>query len=211
VNACARENAIAMSSSWHTNSGVAVPPEGSGGHAATKWYALAVKPRHEKSVHRLLQAKNQETFLPLYGKHHRYARREKVFHLPWFPGYLFCRFNLEMSRPVITTPGVIRVLGTGRGATPVDDSEIASLKLAAQAQTAVAPWPFLQGGERIRISEGALAGMEGTVIHVKNEPRIILSVTLLQRSVLLEIDRHMVTQPLAAAVAGQLTVSSVAV
>jgi len=159
-----------------------------------KWYALAVKPRHEKSVHRMLEMKAQETFLPLYRNSHRYARREKVFHLPWFPGYVFCKFNLATCRPVITTPGVIRVLGAGGEATPIDDSEIASMQLAVKARTPVEPWPFLKAGERIRIAEGALAGVEGILIQVKQEPRIILSVSLLQRSVLLEIDREMVAR-----------------
>ena len=159
-----------------------------------RWYALAVKPRHEKSVHRILGIKEQDSFLPLYGKNHRYARREKVFHLPWFPGYVFCRFSLGACRPVITTPGVIRVLGSGGDAIPIDDSEIASIKLAINARTPVEPWPFLQAGERVRITEGALAGVEGTLIQVKQEPRIVLSVALLQRSVLLEIDRTLITR-----------------
>ena len=183
-----------MSESCHTHASRAAIEEGLSLHNSQKWYALAVKPRHEKSVHRMLEIKQQETFLPLYERNHRYARREKVFHLPWFPGYVFCRFSLKMCRPVITTPGVIRVLGPGGEPTAIDDSEINSMKLAVKAQTPIEPWPFLQTGERIRITEGALAGMEGTLIQVKHEPRIVLSVSLLQRSVLLEIDREMVAR-----------------
>jgi len=165
-----------------------------------RWYALAVKPRHEKSVHRILETKQHEAFLPLYVKKHRYARREKSFQLPWFPGYVFCRFNLASCLPVVTTPGVIRVLGGHGKPTPIDESEVASLKLAVDAQTPIEPWPFLQAGQRIRIIKGALAGMEGSLIHVKQEPRIVLSVTMLQRSVLLELDRDMVAQSVGTAV-----------
>jgi len=142
----------------------------------------------------MLEIKEQETFLPLYGKNHRYARREKVFHLPWFPGYVFCKFCLAACRPVLTTPGVTRILGAGGEATPIDDAEITSMQLAVKARTPIEPWPFLQTGDKIRIAEGALAGVEGTLIQVKQEPRIVLSVTLLQRSVLLEIDREMVSR-----------------
>jgi transcription antitermination factor NusG len=142
----------------------------------------------------MLETKGQEAFLPLYRNSHRYARREKVFHLPWFPGYVFCRFNLGMCRPVVTTPGVIRVLGSGSDATPIEDSEMASLQIAVKTQTAVEACPFMQAGEKVQITEGALAGVEGILIQVKQAPRIVLSVSLLQRSVLLEIDREMVAR-----------------
>src|SRR5204863_8410085 len=109
-------------------------------------------------------------------KVHRYARRQKSFHLPLFPGYVFCRFNAGMRQPVVTTPGVIRVLGSGIEATPIEDSEIASLQLAVKTKTALKPWPFPQVGERVRITEGALTGVEGILIEVKQAPRIVLSV-----------------------------------
>src|SRR5437016_4413034 len=130
----ALERAIAMSSSCETNAGITAPEEPGGLPNSRRWYALAVKPRHEKSVHRMLEIKEQETFLPLYGKNHRYAHREKSFDLPWFPGYIFCRFSFGMRRPIVTTPGVIRVLGAGSEATPIDDSEIASMQLAVKAR-----------------------------------------------------------------------------
>src|SRR5882724_5053801 len=123
------------------------PSSGTGGlESAQRWYALAVKPRHEKVVNRMLEYKGQETFLPLYKKGHRYTNRQKVFDLPLFPGYVFCRFNMGMRQPIVTTPGVIRVLGSGSEATPIEDSEITFLQLAVKTQTAIEPWTFLQIG-----------------------------------------------------------------
>src|SRR5438552_1194950 len=151
------------------------------GDGARRWYALAVKPRHEKAVHRMLENKGQETFLPLYKKSHRYTHRQKAFQLPLFPGYVFCRFNFGVRQAIVTTPGVVRVLGSGSEATPIEDSEINSLQLAVQTRAAVEPWPFPRAGEKVWITEGALAGLEGILIEIKNAPRIILSVSLLQR------------------------------
>jgi hypothetical protein len=50
------------------------------------------------------------------------------------------------------------------------------------------PWPFLKVGEKVRIESGPLRGLEGVLVEFKGNRRLILSVTLLQRSVAVEMD-----------------------
>ena|SRR5579872_743172 len=157
-----------------------------------QWYALAVKPRHDKAVSRVLENKGYRTLVPLYRKRQRYMARVKETELPLFPGYVFCRFNCQSRLPILTTPGVVQILGVGRTPIPVDETEIASLQTALKLQLPVQPCPFLQTGQRVLIAEGALAGVVGIVMSVKQCLRLVLSITLLQRSVLLEIDRECV-------------------
>jgi transcription antitermination factor NusG len=156
--------------------------------ADRKWFALSVTPRHEKIVSQLLYNKGFETFLPLYTKWHQYARRFRRFDLPLFPGYLFCRSGSATRLPLLTTPGVLRMLGTGRVPIPVEDGEIVSLQRASQAGVSMVPYPYWQSGQPGRITAGPLAGIEGIVVTEKRSVRLVLSVSLLQRSVLLEID-----------------------
>lgn len=162
-----------------------------GGNAErlAKWFALVVKPRHEKAVSRILETKGYEIFVPLQKTQHRYDTRLREFELPLFQGYIFCRFDLSGKLPVLTTPGVTRILGAGRVPVPVDDVEIASLQTVLKAQVPVRPFPFLSAGRKVRIAEGSLAGVEGIVVSFRHPSRLVLSITLLQRSVLLEIDR----------------------
>jgi transcription antitermination factor NusG len=157
-----------------------------------QWFALAVKPRFDKSVARTLDTKGFETFLPLYTKKHNYGARCKEFELPLFPGYVFCRFNALMRLPIVTTPGVTHILGAGNRPVPLSETEIASLQIAIKAQLPLQPFPFPQVGQKVRIDEGVLAGVVGTIISVKRSVNLVLSVTLLQRSVLLEINREQV-------------------
>ncbi len=157
-----------------------------------QWFALAVKPRFDKSVARTLDTKGFETFLPLYKKRHNYGTRCKEFELPLFPGYVFCRFNALMRLPIVTTPGVTQILGSGNTPLALSETEIASLQIAMKAQLPMQPFPFLQVGQRVRIEEGVLAGVVGTIVSVKRSVNLVLSVTLLQRSVLLEINRDQV-------------------
>lgn len=158
-----------------------------------QWFALAVKPRFDKAVARTLDSKGFETLLPLYKKQHKYAARCRESELPLFPGYVFCRFNVLTRLPILTTPGVTQILGTGNRPIALSETEISSLQTAIKAKLPLQPFPFLQTGQRVRIEEGVLAGVIGIVMRSKQSLRLVLSVTLLQRSVLLEIDRDQVS------------------
>jgi transcription antitermination factor NusG len=76
---------------------------------------------------------------------------------------------------------------------PLADVEVSSLKKALNAQHPVVPYPFVDEGHRVRINSGALAGVQGIVISFTQRVRLVLSITMLQRSVLLEIDRELVS------------------
>jgi transcription antitermination factor NusG len=157
-----------------------------------QWFALVVKPRFDKAVAQALESKGYETLLPVYRKYHKYGSRSKHFELPLFPGYVCCRFDVQTRLPILTTPGVIRVLGVRNTPIPLSDVEITSLQTAIKSQLPVQPYPFVNAGQRVRINSGVLAGVEGIVLGLKGGLRLVLSVTLLQRSVVLEIDRDQV-------------------
>jgi transcription antitermination factor NusG len=111
---------------------------------AQQWYALAVKPRHDRAVSGALEHKGYQTLVPLYKKRHRYSERTRESELPLFPGYIFCRFNSSTRLPILTTPGVMQILGAGRTPIPVEESEIVSLQTALRLQLPVQPFPFLE-------------------------------------------------------------------
>jgi transcription antitermination factor NusG len=93
----------------------------------------------------------------------------------------------------LSTLGVIQILGAGNTPIALSDVEIASLQTAIQAQLPLQPFSFVQAGQRVRINGGVLAGVEGVVMSFKQRLRLVLSITLLRRSVLLEIDRDQVS------------------
>jgi transcription antitermination factor NusG len=156
--------------------------------APQKWFALGVMARHEKIVSQVLRYKGYDTFLPSYVRRHQYGRRTREFELPLFPGYLFCRLDPFDRLPILTTPGVLRLIGAGRVPVAVADDEILSLQKAVDVGVSMMPYPYWQTGQKGRISFGPLAGIEGIVMNARHPLRLVLSVRLLQRSVLLEID-----------------------
>jgi len=156
------------------------------------WFALRVKSRSEKIVSTIARHKGFEEFLPLYQSRRRWSDRFKSVELPLFPGYVFCRLNPEFRLPLLTIPGVMSFVGIGKVPVPIEDAEIAAIRATAGAGLAAEPYPFLEVGHRVRLAEGPLAGLEGLLVEVRKQQRLVVSVSMLKRSIAVEIDRHWV-------------------
>ncbi len=119
-----------------------------------QWFAVRVKPRTEHVVADALAGKGYEAFLPLHTERRRWSDRVKTMQVPLFAGYVFCRFDVQRRLPILTTPGVLHVVSTGQMPQPIDDEEMASLRVLVASGLPVEPWPFHYVGQRIRIIGG---------------------------------------------------------
>lgn len=159
----------------------------------SSWFALQVRSRRESMIAAQLEGLGYECFLPLYKSIRRWSDRKKELEQPLFPGYLFSRFDFQNCRSLVMTPGVLQVVGNGRSPIPVDESELESVRQMLASGLPNQPWPYLQVGQRVRITYGSLNNLEGLLVHFKGGHRVVLSVSLLQRSVAVEIDLDWVT------------------
>ncbi|HXB70779.1 MAG TPA: transcription termination/antitermination NusG family protein [Candidatus Acidoferrales bacterium] len=159
--------------------------------ADTPWFALYVKPRHEKNVACILRGKGYDEFVPLYDR----RTPSRTTELPLFPSYVFCRFDENRRLPVLNVPGVFSIVEFGGKLARVSEDEIAALKRVIAAGIARGPWPDLTPGAKVRIATGPLQGIEGVIVTHKNSTRLIVSVDLLKRSVAVELDRNWLEQP----------------
>lgn len=155
---------------------------------ARKWYALHVRSRHEHLVAKHLSSRGYESFLPTYKDRRRWSDRFKETELPLFAGYVFCQFDTLNRLPVLTIPGVVHVVGVGKDPAPIDEMEIAAIQASVKAGLPQQPWPYLRVGDRVRIEYGPLRGAEGILLRFGGHQRLVLSVTLLQRSVAVQIE-----------------------
>jgi transcription antitermination factor NusG len=168
-------------------------PEIRGTSIKLPWFALQVRVRYEEGVADHLEGKGYELFLPLYKCRKRWSDRVKEVEAPLFPGYLFCRLNPQDRLPILKTPGMIQIVGSNRIPTAVDEEEIRAIQAMVASGIPNHPWPFLATGDRVRIESGPLNGLEGILVEFKGNHRLVLSVTLLQRSVAVEIDSAFVS------------------
>jgi transcription antitermination factor NusG len=158
-------------------------------HQQFPWYALKVRSRREFLVRTALERKSFPIFLPTYQETRQYSDRIKKVDAPLFPGYVFCRLDVNHWHPVVTTPGVDYILSCDGRPQPVPDAEIDSIARVLRAKAAVGPWPFLKTGTRVRIERGAFAGIQGVLVRERGTDRLVLSIAMLQRAVAVEIDR----------------------
>jgi transcription antitermination factor NusG len=164
-----------------------------GSLAKQSWYALQVRSRKENYVASQITGQGYECLLPTYKCIRNWSDRRKEVEQPLFPGYLFCRFDFQQRRSLILTPGVLQIVGAGRTPVPVSEDEIRALQMAVSSGMPKQPWPYLEVGQRVRVNYGTLAGLEGILVNLKGNQRVVLSVTLLQRSVAMEVDSAWLT------------------
>jgi transcription antitermination factor NusG len=160
--------------------------------SSSNWYALRIDSKLCKAAAAGLRGKGFESYLPLYRIRRRWSDRVKEIEAPLFPGYVFCRFNpLDRRVPVLTTPGVMNIVGAGRAPIPIPDEEVDAVRTMVDSGLAVQPWPFLGVGSKVYIDRGPLTGLEGIITGDKAD-NLVVSVTLLQRSVAVTIQREWV-------------------
>lgn len=153
-----------------------------------QWFAAQVWAGREHLCARRLSVRGYEVFLPSHRVRRKWSDRMKAVDRALFAGYVFCRLSGDAVGKLITTPGVIRIVGDGSRPLPVPREEIESLQRVIDMALAVEPWEFLQVGQRVRIVEGPLRDTEGIVLRTSNRHRLILSVSMLQRSIAVEVE-----------------------
>jgi transcription antitermination factor NusG len=158
------------------------------------WHVLWVRTQCEQDVRDQLSQKGFQVFLPqqeIWRRQHRVRHRAVV---PLFPGYLFLHHRrdpdsyLELQK----TSGLIKVLGDGWDRLAVvPEAEVEAVRRLhlARVQTVPVPYQVFHAGDRVRVAQGVLAGLEGVLLHIRpNRGLLVVSVHLLQRSVAMEID-----------------------
>ncbi|HKV64655.1 MAG TPA: UpxY family transcription antiterminator [Candidatus Acidoferrum sp.] len=158
------------------------------------WYAILARSGREKTASLLLENTGYECFVPTSKYMRRWSDRMKEVEVPLFPGYLFCRMNPHNRLPVLQTPGVIQIVGVGKTPIAVEEEEIAAIQCVGKSGLPTMPWPYMGVGQVVRIEEGPLRGLDGIVLRIKSGLKLVLSVSLLQRSVAVEIDRRWISE-----------------
>lgn len=156
----------------------------------TKWYAVYTKANHEKRVAEELTLRSVEIFLPLYEEIHQWKDRRRRIKIPLFSGYVFVRTSLESRSVMHQIPGFVRLVGFGGVPASLCDQQIESLRLSVSAGARAEPVQQTLKGSRVRIKNGPFAGFEGLAVRQGRSYRLVVSIDLIQRKVLVDVDRR---------------------
>jgi transcription antitermination factor NusG len=163
---------------------LALPPQ----YIEERWYAAQTCANHEKRVQEQLLQRAVTSYLPLYSSVRRWKDRRVKLDLPLFPGYVFVRLALRDRLQILQVPSVVRLVGFSGHPTPLPDQEIDALRQGLDHSLPMEPHPYLKTGQRVRVTAGPLAGLEGILLRRKKTSRIVISLDLIMRSAAIEID-----------------------
>ena len=153
-----------------------------------RWYAAYTRSRHEKRVAEQLELGRVESYLPLCEKQSRWQDRRVRVQLPLFPGYVFVRLALRERLAVLRIPGVVGLVSVNNIPVPLPEEQIDSLRQVLGKCFRAEPYPFLNAGRRVRVCYGPLAGFEGILVRRKAGCRVVVSIDLIMRSIIVDVD-----------------------
>lgn len=153
------------------------------------WYAVWTRSNREKTAAAALGAMEVPHFLPLVTSKRQWSDRVKVISKPLFSGYVFVRFVLtgELQFRILNIPGIAGFVGNSQGPAPIPTREIEAIREVLARDSSCTPCPFLRVGDRVRVTRGPLAGIEGAFVRSGTQSKLVISVEMIQRSVSVNI------------------------
>ncbi|MBN1996280.1 UpxY family transcription antiterminator [candidate division KSB1 bacterium] len=157
-----------------------------------QWYAFVTRPRHEKKVKQYLDMAGIDNYLPLKKTLSQWKDRKKWVELPIFSCYIFSHIEYVRRYDVLKAPSVVRIVGFEAKPTPVKDDEISGIKNILESKHDLAVVDGFLAGDRVRLRNGPLAGMEGLFVEYRNRKWFVIYITALSKSVLVDIESNYV-------------------
>ncbi len=151
------------------------------------WLAVQVRRGYEGMASASLREKGYEAFLPMRTRQNDWEHRYSKQVAPLFPGYLFCRYLKELRSPILTSPGVVRIVGAGNSLSIVEEQEIDSVRRLAESGMVGEPCPGDRVGRKVRLNSGPLCGVIGTILQVKDHNYVVVGVAALGRYVAITV------------------------
>jgi transcription elongation factor/antiterminator RfaH len=177
-----------LASEAHSSNPLSNPGLSAEESALLPWYVTYTCPRHEKHVAQQFERRGISFFLPLYKSTRRWKDRKKQIELPLFPGYVFVQMKSENRVDLLRVPGVVHLVSFQGKPAPVAGEEFEILRRGLAGSSVLRPHPYLKAGRKVRIRSGPMAGFEGILVRRKDSARVVLSISLIERSVAVEID-----------------------
>lgn len=151
------------------------------------WFVSHTKSRTEKTLARCLDALRIPFYLPLGERRIRRSGRTFVSFLPFFPGYVFLRGGAGSRVTALRSGVVVRFLDVRDQ--DLLDRELRQIRALQESGAPLVVHPYLGAGDAVRIREGPFRGYFGVVVREKGATRLVVSVSMLRRSIAVELER----------------------
>jgi transcription antitermination factor NusG len=154
-----------------------------------RWWVIYTKARQEKSLARELLAFRIPFYLPLIKKTSVVRGRRRTSFVPLFSGYVFLHAAEAERVKSMTTNRTSRILTVNDPEQLVFD--LKQLRRLIDSNAPLCVEQKLAPGDKVRVKQGALMGLEGTVLVRRGVTRLLVRVNFLQQGASVEIDDYL--------------------
>jgi transcriptional antiterminator RfaH len=152
------------------------------------WYAVYTRSRTEKKVLQLLLSKGIESYVPILKRFKQWSDRKKWVEEPAIRSYIFVRISNIEYYDVLNTAGVVRYVYFEKSPAIIPDRQIEIMRKVVDGNIKFeASKTEFKKGDKIIITSGILNGIEGELIRVEDEGKILIRIVQVGYSLLLNL------------------------
>jgi len=151
-----------------------------------RWQVVHVIANHEKRVAQHFDTRHVEYYLPLYSEPSMRTDRAKLLARPLFRGYIFVRPTPADRLPIISTPGVLRLLGKSNMQT-VSEHEISAIRQGLAKGYVLRPYSSIAVGTTVRVCRGVFYGVTGIVTELRHKCNVVIRLSAIEQCFSLEL------------------------
>jgi transcription antitermination factor NusG len=153
------------------------------------WWVVYTKSRQEKSLARELLKYQVPFYLPQVKNTTIVKGRRRTTFMPLFTGYVFMLADEAERVRALTTNRISRTLNVEETEQLILD--LRQIKRLIESDAPLTIERRLAPGQKVRIKQGALMGMEGTVLLRRGETRLLVAVNFLQQGASIEVQDYL--------------------
>ena len=153
------------------------------------WYVVYVRSRHEKNVYSALLDKGIDASLPMKTVVREWSDRKKKVQLPLFRGYVFVNIDLKIDNLIVLkTLGVVKFIGIRNKPSRIPDGQMRWIHMMVKGSDIIYNVKEIPVGKKVRVMAGPFKGVEGVVIRVGNQSRLVVVIESIIHAVSIEIN-----------------------
>jgi transcription antitermination factor NusG len=152
------------------------------------WLVLRTRSHRESAVEDDLNERQINAYLPRQQVVKRVKNRKVVVPKPLFPGYVFVQPRIDQFERIRYIRGSCGLVLVGNKPAQMPERDLEAVRLLVSSGVPLDVNQRLIPGQRVEVRSGPFMGIQGELVRVKCEKRLVINAQLLTSSVSVEVD-----------------------
>lgn len=158
------------------------------------WYAFYTKSKSEFKAEKQINSLSIECYLPTLVKLRQWSDRKKKVIVPLMSGYIFVSATEKERLACLECDAIIRCVFDAGKPAKIPEWQLNNLRELLKQSNDLKVETGLIAGTRILIKDGPFAGITGVIQETDSQRNFIVSVDLLNRSVIAKLPKESIVE-----------------